>query len=241
MAVDGDDLDDDQVLGNEEEVVEDDEQLGGDEETVAGEEGEEEGQQAPRRSRATERVLHFREEARAAQQRADDLQRQIAQLQEQVNSRQSSRTAEEEAQRLAMMTPEERVEHYLQIQRREHQSFVQQQQFQTADVNDRATFQSMVRGVPEYEKLAPQVENELAAIRQQFGWNVPRQLVMAALIGIETMKSRDQVGKARAQGQARIQKQKVRPAGGASDVQRRLKLDPNSPEARRARLEDATF
>lgn len=235
MAGEDDDLPQDQETELEE-GVEEGEEAEVEEEPVEGE-GE-----PPRRSRATERVLHFREEARAERQRADDLQRQIYELQREQTQRSGQYDQQAEQERLNQMTADERVDYLLQRSRQEQQQFMAQQQFVTSDANDRANFRSFCEGVPEYQKLGPQVENELAMIRRTYGWNAPRQLVLAALLGLQTINAQSQVRQQRDQGQKRIRSQSTRPTSGGSDVRRGgERLDPNSPEARRKRLEGQTF
>lgn len=225
------------------------EETEGEEEQVEGEgeeaeaEGEEPEARSPPRSRATERILKFRDEVRAERQRADDLQRQLTQLQYERQSYQQQNDAALEQQRLAEMDPEQRVEYMLQRARQEQQQFMQAQQFSMQDVGDATDFKSLCREVPEFAKLAPQVEHELSVIRRQYGWNAPRRLVLATLLGLQVMNSRNSLPAARAAGQKRIQGQRTKPpGGGGSDVPRRAaKPDPNSPAARRARLEDVVF
>ena len=206
-------------------------------------EGEGRGQSArvPGRSRATDRVLKFREEARSERQRADDLQRQLYQLQGTVDG--LSRQTDEVRQReqWEQMSPEERVDYSLRQARQEQAQFMQHQQFATQDNNDRVAFKAMCDPVPEYAKMAPQVEHELGVIRRQYGWNAPRQLVLATLLGMQVMNSRQEVSQQRAAGKQRINSQKARISGGSDKPARRGPPAANSPEARRKRLENSVF
>lgn len=230
-----DDLElDDQIEGEDEAELEDEEVV--DPAAAAAKDDEPDEPVVPR-SRANDRIQSLRDQARRAQERADDVERQLQQLRYEHQQREAAMSQVSEEERLQNMTFEERVQYQLAKATDQQRRFEQQQKFQMAETSDRAEFQQIVRQTPEFEKLAPQVEQELQALRQQMGMNVPRRLVLATLIGLQTMASTGQVKQQRAQGKANIARQKTAPSGGQSDVQSQRRKQ-QSP---RDRLEGIVF
>jgi hypothetical protein len=200
-------------------------------------------EQPQRRSRSNDRIRNLREERIRERERADDLERQLNSLREEFSRNQQYLDQQAQQQRMAEMTPEERMYHELQQTKQQVETFQKQQQFLTMDQNDRVSFEAIAEKLPPLKKIAPQVEQELSGLRQKLGWNVPRRMVAAQLLGLQALQELESgYGKAKKTGQTNIQRQRTSPSGGESNVRRSSgREDPNSPEARRKRLEDAVF
>ena len=206
-------------------------------------EGEQEAE-PPRRGRAGQTISDLRRERRAERERADDLERQLAKLRADFDGQQKDKDQRAYEERMANLTPEERTYHELQETKRQLQALEQKQQQAFADQKDRSEFAALAEQHPALKKLGPQVEQEYDALQRMLGRQVPRQLVAATLLGLQQLNGlkSGQLKKAADKGQQNIQRQRTPPGGGESNVRRGGgRVDPNSPEARRARLEDAVF
>ena len=200
--------------------------------------------QPQRRGRAADTISDLRRDRRAERERADDLERQLAQLRDEFSRTQKAQDQRAYEERMASMTPEERIYAELQESKRQIADLTQRQERELRNTRDRLEFDALANQSPQLRKIAPQVEQEYVALQKQFGVPVPRELIAAALIGLPQLKALREGGAAKAQTVARknIERQRTSPGGGGSDVRRGgAKLDPNSPEARRARLEGISF
>lgn len=202
-------------------------------------EGGEQGQSAePHHSRRNDRIEALRDQARRAQQERDDLERQLNQYRQEHLAREQMLDQRSEEEQLANMTYEQQVEYRLAKAERQQRMFEEQQRFLVSENNDKTSFNEFVAPHPEFRKMVPQVEAELQALRQRTGFNVPRQLVLATLIGLQTMQAQGQVAQQRQQGQRNVQRQRTAPTQGQSDVPRRSDKREKTP---RERLEGVTF
>lgn len=140
-------------------------------------------------------------------------------------------TPEARAQRMALLTPEERIREELQVAQQGFAREQQQLRFTVLDGNDRAAFEAKATVDPLYQKWKPKVEAELQVLRQQ-GMNADREKIMFYLIGKSAVEGRLQTrGQQRAAGAQRVQRQTTRPSNSGSDVQARR--DRNSSLERR--------
>jgi hypothetical protein len=192
----------------------------------------------PQRGRAERRIQALQEQARAAQEKADRLEREMAQERAERQRTQAQRTEAEERDALALMTAEERMEYRLNKAQKETQNLVAQMQFQTQEAADRAAFQAMAATNPVAARYAEEVEGRLQALRAQ-GGNIAREQMLRWIIGDKQLAG---AGKARsraeAQGQRRIERQQVRPGSGKGDqAGGRRRQEPSLEE----RLSDVTF
>jgi len=201
-------------------------------------------EQPKRRGRAADTIGELRRERRAERERADDLERQLAALREDFNRTQKEKDQRAYEERMANLTPEERMYAELQDTKRQIDELTQKQTRELKNHQDRLSFEALVAKEPKLKSIVPQVEQEHAALQRQFGLDFPRQIIAAALIGLPQLQAIEngQKKKAADEGKKRIERQRTSPGGGGSDVRRGgSKPDPNSPEARRARLENAVF
>lgn len=230
MAVDDVDPEDDLPLdppeGDDQEADEQD-QPETDEQEGDAEEGEDDPQpdQAARQqtgdqrqpSRGERRHQVLSNELRERDRRIEELNRRLDTVLA-GTQRPQGETSEQRAQRLALLTPEERITETLRESEGRHAREIHELRFATLDGNDRAAFEAKATVDPLYAKWKPRVETELAALRKQ-GQNVDREKLMYYLLGKNAVEARTAQGKQqRRAGQARINAQRTRPSNSGSDT-----------------------
>jgi len=252
MAKEPQDLEDDEIrLPDEEETaadagLDDDEsgdeaQAGQESETAEAEEGL--GDEPPQRSRATRAVQEAKRREREAAARAQALEAEVSQLRAERAAREAAaarpreETPEEEAQKLALLTVEERVDYKLAKANERHAREIGLANFRAADMADKATYEAKATSDPRRKRLASEVEQLLMAERRA-GRDFTRETVYYFLLGQKVDQgsaARDKAAKAGAQ---RIQRQTARADSGRSDraAPRRGDSDPNSIAALEKRL-----
>lgn len=215
------------VEGEESDVEQQDLEAEEQDETPEGEqvdasgEQDDRGQQGEQRqqTRGESRQQRLANELRGARQREADLNRRLDTLI--AGQRQpvlQGETPEARAQRLALLTPEERIREDLNAATSDFRRELQITRFQQADGNDRAAFEAKATVDPLYAKWKPKVEAELATLRQQ-NMNVDREKLMYYLIGKNAVEGRNATkGQQRHEAQRRVQRQQTRPGNSGSDV-----------------------
>ncbi len=179
-------------------------------------------QRQPSRGERRQQVLS--NELREARQREADLNRRLdALIANQRQPAQQGESPDARAQRLALLTPEERIREELQVAQ---QGFAREQQalrFAVIDGNDRAAFEAKAMVDPVYASMRDKVEVELRNLRNQ-GQTVEREKLMDYLAGKEMREKREAArkrgdfDKQRAQGARRVQSQQARASNSGSDV-----------------------
>ena len=179
------------------------------------------------RERGEERRLR-----EAAERRAEDAERR-------ANARQAQETAEQEAARLELMSPDEKVNHFRQKDREEHQREMAGVKFQIWDSTDRTEFRQLVRDDPLVARVKDRVEVEYEKLKAQ-GRPVSREILanqeIAKMVREGRLKAADQK---RARSEREIRRETVRPPRTRSDVvaTRTRRGEVDEREARRKRLE----
>lgn len=207
------DLDDDEAVTDpvdepEGDNAEDDQTLGTD-----GEDGEQPPERQPSRgdrriTALTERTRRLAEENARVTRELEELRRRPAAPQLPVE------TPAQRAERLALMSPEERMEERLNEALNRNQQQTQQLTSQLMDQSDRTSFDARTAANPLFKKIATDVERELAALRAR-GENLPRETIATYLIGQRVLA---QQGKAKPGAQQRRRAQESRPTNGRGDV-----------------------
>lgn len=213
--------------GDPDVVDEDDQPVEGDADAETGEEQDDarvdgDGKRAAQvrePSRAQRRVESATRIAAAAKAEAEASRRELAEIKAQLHGRQSQEQQQHERERVALMSPDEKLDYYRQQDKQELDRRFNQLQFQTNDANDRARFDAMCAKNPALQSVADEVETTLAEARKG-GANLPRATVAAYLIG---QRALERAGRAaprqRREGAARIARETVRaPNGGGSNV-----------------------
>lgn len=135
--------------------------------------------------------------------------------------------AQREAEALEMMTPLEQAR-YLQQQseRRVGQHLAQMQ-----DQADRREFQRSAQASRTMARLAPQVEQTIATLRQRGDYQTDRETVYTYLYGKEMIeKAREATPRQRRDGQRRIAAQTTRPGSARGDVPRSRRTPADADE-----------
>lgn len=196
------------------------------------------------RSAATIAVQAAKRAAKEATARAEAAERRIADADRERQGRQTERDQLLEAERLALMPPEEKFQYLLTKQADDTRRQVGALQFQMQDGGDRIAFQSLAARPDAvgkaYASISDEVEQRLTDIRRG-GGNASRETVAKYILGERAVASLSKTKpKQVARGQENIQRQQARPAGGRGDVpagQQRRGGDERT--ARKARLENA--
>jgi len=170
-------------------------------------------------SRGESRQQRLANELKEARQRETELNRRLdALIAGQQPRPQLGETPEARAQRLALLTPEERITAELNEVKVGFALQLQQMQLNTVDSNDRASYQAKATVDPLYKKWEPKVEAELAQLRRQ-GQTVEREKLMYYLIGKNAIENRKgPTSQERRQAQTRVARQTTRPSNAGSDV-----------------------
>jgi hypothetical protein len=156
---------------------------------------------------------------RLARERAEEnaqLTRRLAELEGRVasQSQPAAETAAQRAERLALLSPEERamemVNEALERNNRQQQQFTAQ----LMDQSDRSAFEARAAVNPLFKKLSSAVERELASLRAK-GQSLPRETIAVYLIGQRVVAQ--QAEKPRG-GTTRRQREQARPARPGGDA-----------------------
>lgn len=207
------------------------EQEAGQHEDVDDDDGE------PEPSRGQNRIQRLANENADLKRRLTDLERRPAPQVQQQGSREE--TDAEFTARIQLLQPEDRIEARMERSERRNQRLIQQTQYQTQDMADKAAYDAKAATDPRYTRYASAVETKRAEFIQQ-GQLVPREVLLKFLIGERVLGNvgQKEIKKQRAAGQERIDRQRTRPTGsGRSDVQTQRRGG-SEAEQRRRRLED---
>lgn len=208
--------------GNEvsldEESPEGDERESGD----ASEDDEEEGrpqQVAGKSHRGANRFSTLRNENRQLAEQLARQERMIEDLRTTTQQRHTQPDPELEAQRLSLMSPEERLEYRFDQSQKQHARELAAVRVQVADQADRATFEATLAGAPNLQKYRSQVE-QLYVQQLRAGQHTDRNVILSYILG-ESVRKRlsGDTGKQRKQAQTRINRQQTRPGDSRNDMQ----------------------
>ena len=227
-----------------------DEEVGGlDVEGAAeGERTEAEGQDAvlaeePKLSRGERRLQALANETKAAKEELGRERQARQELAERLGRLEQPRQAQPtgpSAEQIALMTPDELIDHKLGLASKRFEQQLGQIQWNTYEAGDKANFQALVRTDPQAARYADEVEQRLTAMRAQ-GQNVDRERLLTFIVG-EKVRERSKGAKEKqaAEGKTRIARQTVKPGAARSDTApNRGKM--SDAEARAKRLENMTF
>lgn len=173
----------------------------------------EQRQQVSRRERQVSELRRARQEL--AEQNAT-LTRQLEELRRNPPQPQQYEDPRAEAERLALMSPEDRIQYTVDKSLQRH---AQQQQIitnQLLDQSDRAAFEARAVNNPIAKKLAPEVERRLGELRSR-GQNLPRDVVLTYIVGEKALAQMGK-GKDKTAVRERQRQQQARPANGRGDT-----------------------
>lgn len=179
-------------------------------------EGDEEAVDA-KPSRAETRFQRLANEAKAAREEAAAARRETEELRRgQQSARQQQETQEQEAARLALMTPDERVEYKLDKAERRHQQQLQMLSFQQEDRADKMEFAAKAASNSVYAKYKDEVESRLTDLRAK-GQNVSREALLKFVIGEQALNGAGSKKPAQA-AKKRVDAQRVNPGSSRGDT-----------------------
>ncbi len=208
----------------------------------------EDDDEKPRKRGASEVIRENKRRAQDAERKADEAirraeaaERRVEEAERRANERRQQETAEQEAARVELMSESERVAHYRQKDREEHQRDMNGMKFQMWDTADQTKFDRLVDRDPLVAKVADDVEKELRRLRSEGRPPVERAILADLLIGRMVRAER---GKAKTKqtrrGEESVRRETTKPArtrsGAPASRQRRGQED--TAAARRRRLED---
>jgi len=172
---------------------------------------------APRQpaSRAGRTVAALRADRRRQNEELAALRREMAELRQ---TRQQAPVQQEdprvEQERLALMSPEERMEYRLARSLQAHQQQTSAMVFNMQTAQDKAAWDARTAGDKLRSKLAADVEREYQACIAR-GQYLPRENIYIYLVGQRFIANR---GKGDGKAARRVERERVRPASGRGDV-----------------------
>lgn len=172
-------------------------------------------------SRADNRVATATRAAKEAKDKADMLERQLADMQrQQVQQAQQNQglTQAQIQERLQQMEPWERTEYFRQVDAHNTQQALQRMQFDQTESADKLAYDALASRVPAAAKLKEQVEARLVQMRGQ-GTTAPRETILKFLIGERAIENIGRsTGRAQRIATANRDRQTARPANARPDA-----------------------
>jgi hypothetical protein len=212
------DLDDDETVTDP--VGETDEPEGDDDDQDDDADGDDDagGEQPPeRQTRGDRQTAALRADRRRLAEENARITRELEQMRNRPPAAPAApvETPAQRAERMALMSPDERTEAIISeaLQRNNQQN--QQLTARILDQSDKTAFDMRAEQNPLFKKLAHQVEQELVNLRAR-GQDLPRESIAIYLIGQRVVA---QQGKAKPGVKERRRAQESRPANGRGDVQ----------------------
>lgn len=188
-------------------------------------------------SRADNRVAVATRIAKEAKERADRLEREMADLRANQRPAQPQETGEQRNARLAAMEPWERTEALRQEDSAEMRRQLARIEFESKDSADKAAYESLCARAPVAAKLKDEVEARLSDMRRN-GTTAPRETVLRWVIGDRALANANKAtGKARAAAASGRNRQTATPPGGKGNAAPENGRRSNTTSARDKRLE----
>lgn len=216
------DLDDDEAVTDpvgETDEGEDDDQGASDDDDQE-DDGELAAGEPERPTRGNRQVGELRRVSRERAEENARLTRQLAEVNGRLDalSRQPAapvETAAQRAERMALMSPEERAMEMVNESLQRHERNQAQLTNQLLDQSDRSAFEARMAATPLLRKLSGEVERTRQTIMQRDGTIISRMDVATYLIGQKVLQ---QQGKGKPAAQQRRRQQEARPTNSRSDV-----------------------
>ena len=179
---------------------------------------EEEGQVEAKPSRAETRFQRLANEAKEAREESARVRRELDEFKASQRQQAQQETPDQIAQRMALMTPEERLEYKLDQAERRNGQQMANMQFQMQDSGDKSAFHALCASDPTAARYKDRVESKLTELRSQ-GQNVSREALFTFMFGQDVRaKSGQAKAKQGKDGERRIQRQKVAPGNSRGDA-----------------------
>lgn len=195
---------------------------------------------APKKSRANDRIRKLLKAEKKLKEENARLQAQFTQQTQQTQTRQNQTDPAAEAAYRASLSPEELIRYDVNKVLHQNRQQTELMQFQMQDMIDKNAFEAKASVNPVHKKFAAQVERKLLELRTTQRMNVPREVILANLIG-ERVLSGKMKSVSRKTAEANVKKNKTKTSSNRSDVSRNAATSGTEREKRRKRLEGVSF
>lgn len=189
------------------------------------------------RSRSEARFQKLANEAKEARETATKVQRDFDEYRAQQQRQSQQESPDQVAQRMALMTPEERADYKIDQSNRQTQQTLQGMAFQIRDSGDKSAFLALCASNPTAARYKDRVEAKLAEVRRA-GQNVDREALLKFMVGEDVFAKGPAVrSKQVKDGERRLRRETVAPGNSRGD---------NAPNRRSGqtleeKLQDVTF
>lgn len=171
-----------------------------------------------RPSRAQTRVQAATTEAKAARERAEKAERELAALRAGQQQQRLQESAAERENRLAAMDPVDRTNYLLHEMRQQTTAEINQIRFEAQDSADKTAFNALCASNKAAAAVKDEVEAKLKEMRAA-GTTAPRETVLRYILGDRALaRAPRAVAKAERQATANHERQQGRPASGRGDA-----------------------
>lgn len=185
-------------------------------------------------SRGETRIQRLANEAKAAREEAAAARREAEQLRRSQEQASQHLTEQQERERLALMQPEERMAYALDKQNREMQRKLQEMEFRTQNLTDKAAFEAKASIHPTYQKFQADVEEKFQELLAK-GTPTDRETILKFMLGERALAAANpNKNRAAKTGQNRLAAQTVKPGSAKGDAASQRAKAGDSPEKRLA-------
>ena len=169
--------------------------------------------------RGSARFQRLANENREYRERLDRIERDRENERQQWQRQQQQLNEAQERDRLALMTPDEKLDYYRARDRNEVRQEMQQLRLQTAMQTDKAAFDAKATINPVYRRMQSAVE-DMFAEQVRKGQPTDRETILYHLLGKQAVSGAGNT-KPRQQARRRVENQRVTPSSGKGDTARR--------------------
>lgn len=169
--------------------------------------------------RGSARFQRLANENREYRERLDRIERDRENERQQWQNQQRQLNEAQERDRLALMTPDERLDYYRARDRNEVRQEMQQLRLQTAMQTDKAAFDAKATVNSVYRRMQSAVE-DMFAEQVRKGQPTDRETILYHLLGKQAVSGAGNT-KTRQQARRRVENQRVAPSSGKGDTARR--------------------
>ena len=185
-----------------------------------------------RPSRGSARIQALSAAAKEANERAARAERQVQEFLANQRQQQERVDPRAEAERMALMTPEERIEYRFNQSQEQHQRELQNLRATMADNADKTQYAARAASNTVYRKYENEVEQAHQALKLQ-GQYVSREAILKFKLGERVLQRAETAApKQRKRAQENIRRQQTKPGQTRQDVQADRRRGGDSPASR---------
>lgn len=183
-------------------------------------------------TRGQGRIQRLANEAKTAREERDAAKREAEELRRQQWQQQNARSEQEERERLALMTPDERADYRISQTERKFEQRFREQQVQSAATMDKVAYDAKATINPVYAQFKDEVEQRFQDQLRK-GQPVERELILKLVLGERALSgARTGTSAARKRAQPRVESQRVASGSGRSDSASQRGRSGETPESR---------